>query len=512
MSGEWKGWNDWNGYEEAGIVEHDVDFSDEDIIIDHAIGRTKKAIGKCWPMDAALAYTLVKAGPHAELTWDDMVNDYTKSATIMMTGKVARDWLPKLNVESCGHDEINGYIHKLAAPRVITDTHGNKKLAPQYGWSSKTMRQWLDEVEASDELKDKYSEIRLSDKVSINGRNLLEDDYFAELLDLIKNNFESFDYVSVDNWVKNTHATKGVCKWADDDDKQCAHHDAPKERYWALYKNDDGDFETIWDKDRCEVGWNNNQWFDFVDTDKVNRDNIVSWDEVRRSMSHKVPRDEVLKFVRASLSRMMKRKDNIVLKEGIGKSAVHKWNDWAWVTEMTAYVKLTNSKNRKEGDTENGWTYTKVRSRKSHGHEIADFVWKPTEDIHDYYVKFKVTDAYYYNYDKTDLQLFCFSSKTDAENFASTIGKAHLDNNGHYSKRIHKGHEKIPKGRFLIKTVLRDMTMKGEVDPDEYMSPQEVIQMFRNASPSVLEEHYDKFEDLPNYGYESVEVEEEVVA
>ena len=220
----------------------------------------------------------------------------------------------------------------------------------------------------------------------------------------------------------------------------------------------------------------------------------------------------MLKFVRASLSRMMKSKDNIVLKEGIGKSAVHKWNDWAWVTEMTAYVKLTNSKNRKEGDTENGWTYTKVRSRKSHGHEIADFVWKPTEDINDYYVKFKVTDAYYYNYDKTDLQLFCFSSKTDAENFASTIGKAHLDNNGHYSKRIHKGHEKIPKGRFLIKTVLRDMTMKGEVDPDEYMSPQEVIQMFRNASPSVLEEHFDKFEDLPNYGYETVEGEEEVVA
>ena len=38
-----------------------VDFSEEAIIVDHAVGRTKKAIGKCWPMDGQLL-TLMKAG------------------------------------------------------------------------------------------------------------------------------------------------------------------------------------------------------------------------------------------------------------------------------------------------------------------------------------------------------------------------------------------------------------------------------------------------------------------
>ena len=82
MSGEWQGWQNWTRYKEAGIVEDAVDFSEEAIIVDHAVGRTKDAIGKCWPMDAAVAYTLMKGGPDAALTWRDMVNTYTRD----------RDW------------------------------------------------------------------------------------------------------------------------------------------------------------------------------------------------------------------------------------------------------------------------------------------------------------------------------------------------------------------------------------------------------------------------------------
>ena len=41
MSGEWQGWQKWDKYMDAGIVEDNVDFSDEPIIVAHAVGRTK---------------------------------------------------------------------------------------------------------------------------------------------------------------------------------------------------------------------------------------------------------------------------------------------------------------------------------------------------------------------------------------------------------------------------------------------------------------------------------------
>tara|TARA_R110002020_G_scaffold181654_1_gene376775 strand:- start:153 stop:1679 length:1527 start_codon:yes stop_codon:yes gene_type:complete len=504
--GEWKGWNDWNAYEKAGIVENDVDFSDEDIIIDHAIGKTKNKIGKCWPMDAALAYTLVKAGPNAELTWDDMINDYTKSAAIMMSGIVAIDSLPDLSVKSCGHDEIFGCNHLLAEPTHTYSADDVVHISPRTGWKSKTMGLWLKEKDAPDNLVEKYSKIRLDGMHTINGGHLLSDEYFTELMDFIvkcyKEEGHTISTVSNLDWVKQRQKTLGKCKWADDDEKNCLHHDKPSKRYWALYKNGDG-FEKIWSKGRCYQGWNNNQFTDF---DDIKHDNIVKWDEVRRGMNKKVSNSEVLKHVKASLSRMMKRKDNIVLKEGVGRTATHKWNDWAWVSEMTAYVKLTNSKNRKEGDTENGWTYTKVRSRKSHGHEIADFVWKPIESIYDYYVDYSTSDSYYYS-STNPLKCLMFASKTDAEKFAQSIGKAHLDAGGYFDKRIHKGLEKIPNMTVSIKKKHRDVTMKGNIDPDDYLNPEEVINMWRNASNTVLSEHRDKFELVPDYGIKTEKVE-----
>ena len=38
---ERQGWQTWERYKKAGIVSDDITFTDEKIIIDHAIGKTK---------------------------------------------------------------------------------------------------------------------------------------------------------------------------------------------------------------------------------------------------------------------------------------------------------------------------------------------------------------------------------------------------------------------------------------------------------------------------------------
>ena len=367
------------------------------------------------------------------------------------------------------------------------------------------MGEWLKENNAPTKLINKYLKLRFKNNIDITARDLITDNYFNDLIKFIQKMYgEDVEFLnSKESWVKQRNKTFGTCAWEDDADKECLHHNKPTKRYWALCKKEDG-FVQIWSKGRCYSGWNGNQWEDL--DDNYTHNDIVRWDEVRRSMTEQVSDSEVLQHIKKSLSRMMKRKDNIVLKEGVGKSAVHKWNDWAWVTEMSLYVKATNSKNRLEGDIENGWKYTKVRSRMSHGHEIADFIWTPEEQIIDYSVK--MNKEYYYNVDSDSLSYFKFECKDDALKFINCLAKAHADCNGYLSSRKHVGLETIPSKEFSIKTYSQNISLKGIIDPDDYLTPQAVMKMWRRASPDVLAEHRDKFESVPNYNIIKEVVEE----
>ena len=119
MSGERQGWQTWERFQEAGIVDKHVNFTDNDVVTAHALGKTGQIIGKCWPMDAAVAYTLAAAGPNAQLTSRDMINQYTKMASVMMSQKVAYGRVPDPNAFTCGHDEITGYNVTLYKTELV---------------------------------------------------------------------------------------------------------------------------------------------------------------------------------------------------------------------------------------------------------------------------------------------------------------------------------------------------------------------------------------------------------
>jgi hypothetical protein len=203
---------------------------------------------------------------------------------------------------------------------------------------------------------------------------------------------------------------------------------------------------------------------------------------------------------------MLKRNDNIVSKSGRGKNSQHAWSDWGWLAEMSAYVKNTSSKNRKAGDTENGWKYCKVRSRTSFGHEIADFVWKPIEEIKDYVVGRKEPSDWSASSIMSNLR---FSTKQQCIDFMSAVAQAHIDNSGHFRQRTHQGLEKNDDGEWSIRSFTIDITMLGSVDPDDYLSPQQVIGMWRHASDAVLDEHKPNFERKPAYIVTDIPVSDE---
>ena len=502
MSGEWKGWQTWEAFEQAGIVEKSLDFSDEDIIVDHAVGRTKKAIGKCWPMDAAVAYTLMKVGPNKALTWDEMVNHNTRMAAAMMSGKVGYGTVPDPRLESCGHDEVQATLYTLGRPKI--DNDGRLYFEAKSWSNSGTMVSWLRNKRAPDELYP-LATIRMEQNNKPTVGQFLGSEHFAPLREFIKSELgvESlFMYGRPGRTIpKMTQEnTAGVCGF--EQGKPCGHHKPTKlQRTWAMVRDSEGNFRTVWSRARTRKYWNNDMFGNAFHSLQANR--IVLWDEVKRGMANVIEEKVVLKYIKESLRRMLNRNDNIVTKEGKGKGSTHKWSDWGWLAEMSAYVKNTNSKKRKEGEVANGWVYTKVNSRKSYGHEIADFRWFPKAVVVEYVVKRKEVGGWSEN---TILNNLRFRSVESAKAFIASVMEAHAEHNGFFASRLHVGMEKKELGtKWSIGKVTQRPIMHGSVDPEDYMSPMEVVTMWRMGAPAVLAEHEDKFHETPNYRVEQGE-------
>ena len=503
MSGEWKGWQTWQAFEKAGIVEKSLDFSDEDIIIDHAVGRTKNAVGKCWPMDAAVAYTLMKVGPNKALTWDEMVNHNTRMAAAMMSGKVGYGTVPDPRLESCGHDEVQAMYYTLGTPSI--NQHGYLTFKSKSWSHNGSMVTWLQKKGAPVEVK-ALATIRVKNHTAPTVEQFLASEHFAPLREFLKAKLavESLSiYGPPSKRIPDLHVehTLGECGF--EQGKPCAHHSATElKNTWAMLRDSDGNFKTVWQRERTNKYWNRDMFGNGFHS--LQAKNIVLWDEVKRGMANVIEEKVVLKYIKESLRRMLNRNDNIVTKEGKGKGSTHKWSDWGWLAEMSAYVKNTNSKKRKEGEVANGWVYTKVNSRHSYGHEIADFQWFPKEAPVEYMVARKEVGDWS---DRTILTNLRFRSAEDAKAFIVSIMAAHADNNGFFQSRKHFGMEKKESDtEWKVKKTTVRLIMLGVVDPEDYMSPQEVVNMWRMGAPAVLAEHEDKFVRTPDYKVKQGEV------
>ena len=529
--GEWTGWKKWNDFKNAGIVENAVDFSDEAIITDHAVGRTKDAIDMCWPMDAAVAYTLMKVGPDVELSKVDMVNTFTRSAAVMMTGKVAYGEFPKPGVESCGHDEIMGHIHTLGGLKVVKahdsatveapviqlkfdDSYYNKKSMSKF-----LMEQGVDTTQHKCiHLLDLCKVRTNADTHQLTTEHFMTWEYFRPLREFIFNKFGEFVIEHSDDINKSRSFTRGKCKWADDPDKQCKHHDQPMIHNWGMVRTANG-FDTIWNRERTYAGWNWDQFSDYAFDTPEKISGTVLWSEVSRSLSNAIDEKQVVRYISKSLQRMLKRTDNIVAKHGEGRDATFSWSDWSWLADLTSQIKGTNSKKRKENEIANGWIYTKVNSRMSFGHEIADFVWRPADEIFEYGVKVSGWKDSRYSWNSTEVAPMSglrFASPEQAKAFIVAIRSAHLENGGFLTARSHTGLEKdlLDEGNngmsfSVVKYNMQDKyELAGVYHPEEYMHPAQLHMMYRNAAPAVIAPHDEKLTNSPTKGgpYRVIEV------
>ena len=262
------------------------------------------------------------------------------------------------------------------------------------------------------------------------------------------------------------------------------------------------DYKELFLAGRCAYRWNDNQLRDYF----VDSKSWVSWETKRRSLIRQVDVREVKKLINKSLSRMLKRNDNVVHKEGLRSSAVFSWSDWEWLADITSYIRQTRSKNRKEGDVHNGWSFTAVNKRMSYGMEISDFVWRAADDSDLKYYKFQVVskkrNPYSWQSNKwvslncmTSEDLRIFMSRDEAQQAGDLMMRTLNESGGIMPRRVYVEGEFEPLSDSEVKVTSSqcEFTMNGDIEPEEYLSPKEITRLALTAAPTIVEQHKEKF-------------------
>ena len=541
---EREGWNTWNRYVNAGVVEETLLWTDEAVLVDNTIGRTKELLGKCWPIDAAVAYTLANHGENAALTWSDLVNQNTRIASVMMTGMVGYGELKSPLLQSCGHDIVDCHVVTLLTP-VVKD--GCIKFSSVRGAITKWSK-WdhmptelhklcifrVDEVKNSESVLHYLSTeeckplvewlcaVLECDKFGINSvkMSMYENDDGTAIA--------SYYHFGIGQGYEYEH-TSGVCGFTKDNPNygSCSHHDSAMKKAWYMVNDKFGDdnYMTIWRRGKGRVvrsNWNRDQ-FSAVNINKyaVSVDRVTLFDRVKRPLAQTIPEDVVIKHIRESLQRMRNWNGrNLVSKIGIGKNAKHTWANWSWLTEMGAWVQDTLSKNRKENETAcstcyslnevddasnslcrcgDGWKYTKYNVKKSYGHEIAKFQWTPIESPTVYTLGVGDKHLSYY-----------FNTKEEAAQFRTfiplMIGKmSNVGSTGHRVWDLSTGSEVLNKtgtgiGLSLKRHALH-FNMKWDVDPENTLTAAQLKYNLMFGSPAEQNDAFDLCKSEPKIEY-----------
>ena len=545
MSGACQGWSNWERYKEAGVVDSHIDFSDNKVVVDNVLGRTRDTIGHCFAIDAAVAYTMSKAGPDANLTVQDMVNEYTRTAAAMMNGRVGYGRVYKTghldgkHYTSCGHDEIEAQKVYLQAP--VYDEEGKTLTIDKTGWrSSSTLQSFLSNNRAPENIvalacmrldDGKYNGLRLVD--------VIMSEYMKPVRVFIENHFDgkhwklgdaNMNYegeARVDWWplasYVSVQTTYGNCAWnADGSRRYCTYHDADKqtERGWWMVstKKNHKQFMKIWNGSRCSEYWNNNmfngegRWY--------HGRQVLRWSDVRRGIANSTDEAEVKRQIKKALNRMTKRRDNIVMVtngemgDGAPEDRTYRWKNWSWLAVIQAAVAQTSKKNRKEGDVVNGWKYTKISSKRSYGHEIAEFEWQADGDVKTFTVSVKPDSESYYT--STNSLPFRFKTLEEAVKFNKMLAmiatKAGAIAKNRQWDSVAGCDAPVDCSTLVVKSVNHGEHRKMEKDPEDLPSPTSIVQKVFWGLPNEYDTAVEHLDDKPFKKYKVEILETEVVA
>ena len=473
-------------WHKLGLMGDTLSYTDEEILTSQALGYVKHTVGKANPMDIAVLYSIVDKGEGVEVTAKDLVNDYTRLASLFESGRIVRGRLPTKKVKCDGihiERESNDYGRQRKLNYINLIVKKLDEYEIDYRDYADVICGW--EVEGYTALSSESQKSRVKEFETF-CRNSVEYNFQSHYFSISKGTIKIKSRYGEISWT-------GICtKKASE---YCRIHGGNTERNaWVMMPD-----LRILSASNYPVGWTS----DYIQKRIVMDDSIEYNKMLTRTYTKHADDKTVLKQINKAVNRMKKR--GVVRQTTEGRGRKFKWHDrkWRLVQERRTRIMASNSKKRKLGDVVNGWIYSKGHVEKSFGMEIVSYVWKPKEVMHTYDIKLN--------------RVVRFLNEQEAIDFCSKVNLALQPKNPQVcvERTIKNGEMEFhrPTISYSSTNVSKAFRLLPEVEVESMPTPQQCLANIQIKGDKWIEMYKDKFTSKPfSFNSDKLNITKEVSA
>lgn len=244
---------------------------------------------------------------------------------------------------------------------------------------------------------------------------------------------------------------------------------------------------------------------------------------MNRVLMDKDGEKELLRCINKGFNRMVKNGRCIQTSSGRGRT--FKWTEWHWLERVRQEVLVSNSFNRKIGDTINGWEYAIKDTTNWWGCQVHTYHWKPVDVLEYYKVRIasgSVTNGsgQYINgkwkYPKVYRDAFqdtpyVFGTKAQAEDYASLLDEQLVAPTTSYPvwREVDEDFNTTDKSLSVVAVAIDyPLRLKPEVFVEDLPTPKEILLEFLK-SPASKSNYMGMFDNLPKIPVNIVKVKKE---
>jgi len=245
---------------------------------------------------------------------------------------------------------------------------------------------------------------------------------------------------------------------------------------------------------------------------------------MNRVLMDKDGEKELLRCINKGFNRMVKNGRCVQTSSGRGRT--FKWTEWLWLEQVRQEVLVSNSFNRKIGDTINDWVYSIKDTQDWWGCKVNTYHWKPKNKLQYYKVRIASGivgqgSGYYvsgegWKYPKLYKDQFqdtpyVFGTEAQAEDYASTLTEQMTPPATSYPvwREVDEDFNTTDKSLSAVAVPVEfNLWLKPEVFVEDLSTPKEILLEFLK-SPAAKSNYMGMFDNLPKIPVNIVKVEKE---
>lgn len=474
-------------WKQEGLIGDTLQFTDDETITALGIGKAMDIVQNGCAMDAALVYTLVSLGPDQHFTAKDMLNERTRKAALYDTQMIADGFYRKENEHECGEPRLWN---------LSTDTIYYYYTAPVAKGKLQALVDWVFEdlparstVLTAITQQHEYNTFKIKCDVDVPSEFLAGPsderhfnsgycEVYAKVLSCIPDK---------DGYQKTKF---GYCS---EIDESCHSHFPPLHDIsgWVCspdlltwdFKGERPSSLQLYSNKLCSSYYSNKK---HLNRNTSYHMDVIEFAPHERAIMQNVCDKFVVKVINKALNRMVKSGRCRQVTAGRGRT--FEWRQWSWLETVREQVLLSNSMQRKIGDTVNDWVYSIKSTQEQYGQKIHKYHWTPKDDVEYFQVRIRMPylkrDQKYKNgnwvyvrslgYTNTTLP-YIFTSEEAAQAYADDINSVGLSTDTGIP--IHKEYDTdfntevaLPQAEVFTDTW--DIALKPDVYVEDEQTPQ----------------------------------------